>query len=231
MTEAVVHLACARVDDLLPQLPAPHASWLSPQEQQRLAHISTDTRRGQFLAARWQARLLLARASASEAGSWRVTAPEAAPPRVEGRDDLYLSISHSGGWVACAVAATPIGLDLEAPRRRRDIDGLVDLCCTPREQAGFEGLDAKQRETLFYELWTVKEAWIKRRGDWVAPQRLRQVEAGAGTAADAWTWRVRDWTLALCAPGVRSVRWWSPLPPLTRSWAVCDAAVSEPGAA
>jgi 4'-phosphopantetheinyl transferase len=215
-----VHLACAEVAALLQQAPPP-AQWLTEGEQARLAEIVAPRRRDQFLAARWQARWLLARVFGGVPQRWALEAPRDAPPRVPARSDLVLSISHSGARTACALAGAAVGLDLEQPQRRRDLAGLVALCCTPREQAMFEGLAEPQREALFYQLWTVKEAWLKRRGEWIAPQRLVQLEARPDDRGGIRAWTGEAWTLALCADA-QEVRWWSAQPRAVRNWDLQD---------
>lgn len=211
MTPAgVVHLACG-------PLAAPGTDWLSPGEARRLDGLHSESRRAQFLAARWQARWLLAQVHGGAPRDWQLEAPVDAPPGVIGRPDLFLSLSHSGSHTACALAASPVGLDLEQPVRPRDIAGLVALCCTPREQALFATPDA----ALFHELWTVKEAWLKQRGEGIAPRRLAQVEALPQPDGDVRTWRGAGWHLAVTAT---AVRWWTPEPPVRGAWGVRDLA-------
>jgi len=217
---AVVHLACATVAALLREAP-PASAWLGPGESARLSALRSESRRAQFLAARWQARRLLAQAAGGTPTEWMLDAPNDAPPLVAGRPDLFLSISHSGERTACALATQAIGLDLEQPRRRRDIQGLVALCCTPREQAMFAGLPENERDSLFHQLWTVKEAWLKRRGDWVAPRRLAQLDCTPAAQGEVRCWRGEDWQLAVTA---QDVRWWTEAPAPSTSWTVRDAA-------
>jgi 4'-phosphopantetheinyl transferase len=212
---SAVHLACAEVAVLLP----PVVDWLSESEQQRFAGIVGERRRTQFLAARWQARWLLAQVLGGRPRDWPLEAPHDAPPRVQGRDDLFLSVSHSGARSACALASAPVGLDLEQPQRQRDIAGLIALCCTPGEQALFAGCDEAARAALFYELWTVKEAWLKRRGEWIAPRRLQQLDARPAEDGEVRTWAGEDWQLAATA---RQVRWWTAEPPEQRCWQLRD---------
>ncbi|HEX7889583.1 MAG TPA: 4'-phosphopantetheinyl transferase superfamily protein [Ramlibacter sp.] len=209
-------VACARSAACLPQ----GCGWLSGEEAARLAAITATQRREQFLAARWLARGLLAQAAGGEPQDWSLTAGEAVKPTVIGHPEWHVAIAHSGEWVACAVAREAIGIDLEAPARRRDIEGLVRLCCTEREQQLFAGLDASAQEALFHELWTVKESWLKRRGEWVAPARLVRVEGQPGEPGEVRTWLGESWVLALC--GGQDVRWLGELPLPLRTWQVRD---------
>lgn len=71
--------------------------------------------------------------------------------------DLHLSISHSGGWVVCAVADVPVGIDLELPRPVRP--GLAARWFDTDEQA----LTAHD-SSAFFDLWMVKEAVLKETG-------------------------------------------------------------------
>ena len=205
-----VHVACGAIGALPAQAPQ---GWLSASEAARLATFTSAKRREQFVAARWQARGLLAQVLGGDPVAWVLAAPNDAPPTIVGRPDLFLSISHSGGWTACALGASPLGLDLEAPQRQRDIAGLMELCCTPGERALLAQID-------FYELWTVKEAWLKRRGEWIAPSRLQQLDARPATGGDVRTWEGYGWRLALCTG--EAAHWWTPPPRFARTWGVKD---------
>ena len=210
-----VLVACARAAACLPE----GTDWLSAEEAVRLEAIHAQARREQVLAARWLARELLAHAAGGQPRDWALTAGEAVKPTVIGHPQRHVAITHSGDWVACAVATDAIGIDLEAPARARDIEGLLRLCCTQREQRLFEGLDASAQDALFHELWTVKESWLKRRGEWVAPARLVRIEAQPGEG-QVRTWRGHGWVLALCGGG--EVRWSGQEPAAQRAWLLRD---------
>lgn len=219
----VVHVACGRVAALLEAAP-PALEWLSGAERERLSSIGTERRRGQFLAARWQARLLLAQVAGGSAQRWSLGAPADAPPSVDGHPDAQLSVSHSADRVAVAASGAAIGLDLECPQRRRDIEGLVALCCTPAERRMFDGAGAAAREALFHELWTVKESWLKRRREWIAPARLAQLQASVDANGEVRTWRLEQAWIALCAPAESIVHWQGEAPQRLRRWQVADLA-------
>ena len=85
--------------------------------------------------------------------------------------DLYVSISHCGGKIACAISREPVGIDLE---RIRPVD--LKLCrhvCVPEEKAyllenhrEYEDRECQDPEVLrrFFEIWTAKEAYFKKCG-------------------------------------------------------------------
>jgi 4'-phosphopantetheinyl transferase len=214
-----VHVACGEAAALLAAAP-PSERWLSTTEARRLAAMQSVSRRASFVGARWHARWLLAQAFGGQPMHWHLDAPHDAPPRVAQRPDLFLSTSHSGGLVATALAAQAVGIDLEVPRPDRDIAGLRELCCTAPEQALFDGLDTDACAAMFHELWTVKEAWLKRRGDWLAPSRLQQIDVAPDAQGRIRTWRGPRWQMALCIDGASEIRWWTPEPGDARRWAV-----------
>lgn len=215
---APAHLACARLQEVLAAAPPP-AGWVSASEAQRLQGIATERRRAQFLAARWLARTLLANVFGNAPTAWSLQALPDAPPAVTGRPDLSMTVSHSATWVACALSTHAIGLDLEAPERPRDIAGLIEVCCTPAEQELLA--TAADPSAFFYELWTVKESWLKRRQEWIAPRRLQQLDAAPSLEGEVRTWRAPGLHLALCAPGAQ-VQWWTPALAHAGCWRVTD---------
>lgn len=85
-------------------------SWLSPQRRKRAGRMLDDR---ETVCGEGLARELLAAALHCP--------PEEAPLRYDAQgkpltDGLYLSISHSRGLAACAVADRPVGLDVELVR-------------------------------------------------------------------------------------------------------------------
>lgn len=142
-------------------------SWLSAQEQVRHQSITAPRRRHQFLAGRWLARHCMA---AWQGGDWQaygLSAPEAGRPEVRqvpphvSAADLHVSLSHSGDWLACAVAGQPVGIDVEDASRDRDVDALGDAIYGASERAALSVMSAQARRAYFFSLWTLKEAWIK----------------------------------------------------------------------
>ena len=79
-------------------------------------------------------------------------------PMIAGHDDVYCSISHSGGWSTGATSRIPIGVDIEAVRPRRA--ELLRYITTERERRLLRRLTVAGDDLLTL-LWTAKEAVLK----------------------------------------------------------------------
>jgi 4'-phosphopantetheinyl transferase len=80
-------------------------------------------------------------------------------PFLKGHEDFHFNISHSRDWVVCACGAAPVGVDIEFVRA---ID--LDLAVRYFSAEDCRGLFEKEqagRIRHFYELWTLKESYIK----------------------------------------------------------------------
>ncbi len=210
--------------------------WLSDTERARLATLSAPGRRAQFLAGRLGARQLLAASHGGDAlVDWCLDATHDAPPRLQrGPCALHVAISHSGDRVACAVAAEPVGLDLEVPRRQRDIAALCAGVCTTAEQARLLALPMARRAGHFYRIWTLKEAWLKRRGEGASPARLAALHTQAQApheAAEGRVWQQGGLTLALLAPTSMPLEWHGSTEPVSDAsperWRVDELVLSH----
>jgi 4'-phosphopantetheinyl transferase len=82
--------------------------------------------------------------------------PFVAAPSVR---ELDVNASHGGVWVAAAASAGRIGVDVE-PERPISA-GLVERCLSTQERAHLEGLPREQVLACFFQLWTIKEAYLK----------------------------------------------------------------------
>lgn len=82
-------------------------------------------------------------------------------PYVKGRSDLWFSVSHSDRCVAIAVDRREVGLDVEI-LRTKDIEKLCDRFFSAGEREYV--LNSKDKPSAFTEIWTRKEAYLKRTG-------------------------------------------------------------------
>jgi 4'-phosphopantetheinyl transferase len=113
---------------------------LSATDRARYARFATPRRRREFLAGRW----LLAASQASWARDARVGT----------------SVSHSGGWVACALLERGVpGVDIE-PMVARDFPKLGAWAFAPRDREPWPRAPRDARRA-FYGRWTRYEARLK----------------------------------------------------------------------
>ncbi len=192
----------ARLDVAAGEAQANGLHWLTEDEALRLQAMTAPARRHSFIAGHWLARKL--------AADWlQVDMPCIALHRhVDGRPQLLidgapsslsLSLSHSGDWLACAIATVPVGIDIELPRRRRNLDALARFAFSPDEVERLQRLPEAERSAGFHLLWTLKEARGKRTGEGLLPEQSRRITAQSSDAADAdaMSWAFHDGTLAL----------------------------------
>lgn len=182
--------------------------WLTAAERQRLESITAPLRRRQFLAGHWLVRDLAARCRGGAAADWQLENDGRGQPSLRLRNTrLCVSLSHSGGFVAVAVAGQPLGLDLEYPGRPRDLAALAGFTFSPEECRALADTPADRQLRQFLSTWSLKEAFGKRCGDGLQPSRARRMLAREADpdSAEAWRWDLPgQGVLALAAwPGAR----------------------------
>ena len=83
-------------------------------------------------------------------------------PLLAGVKDFHFNLSHSGDWVVCAVDSLPVGIDVE---KIRDVNlNLSERFFAKEEHDYLSALDSKRRTEAFFEIWTLKESFIKAEG-------------------------------------------------------------------
>lgn len=108
------------------------------------------------------------------------------------------NISHGPRWVACAFAWKGcIGVDIDSEARRNRTDDIASHYFHPNEQAYLQGIqDASARRRAFFQLWTLKEAYLKSLGDGISGDRLKQTAfscARNGTVSAAFSLPKGNW--------------------------------------
>lgn len=189
----------------------PVSRWMSAEELARLATMRAQQRAEQFAAGRWLARRLLSVTFGGDASEWALSAAEDTPPvatHIAGAVGMpvFVSIAHSGDHLACAVSDMPVGVDIEALQPRRHLDTLIEATTTEAERAALPALqphsDEDARMEAFFQLWTLKEAWIKCHGGNLFQTMMGHVVEAVPAPlerANGLTWRRQDAVLALAA--------------------------------
>ena len=96
---------------------------------------------------------------------------------------LFVSLSHSGSFVAAAAADRPVGIDLQEKRRIRE--GVLRRWYSAAEREWIGAGDAGERAI---RLWTMKEAYAKLKGTGI----FRGDHFSAGFSGDSLLTRYGD---------------------------------------
>lgn len=74
---------------------------------------------------------------------------------------VEFSLTHAAYYAACALDASPVGLDLEVPRVTMPV---ARRCFHPDEVSFLETLSEPEQPDALLRLWTIKEAYTKQLG-------------------------------------------------------------------
>jgi 4'-phosphopantetheinyl transferase len=80
-------------------------------------------------------------------------------PYLEGQSGMHFNLSHAGDWIVCAVDSSPIGIDVE---QIQSIDmAIAAHYFSAAEQEALQAIPPENRPSCFFDLWTLKESYIK----------------------------------------------------------------------
>lgn len=114
---------------------------------------------------------VLSRYASVAPADWQFAADEHGKPRVVGAAaGLQFNVSHSREWLVCALARhAPVGVDLEYCDTQREVMKLAQRFFCAAEVSALAACAASVLHDRFYDLWTLKEAAVKARGEALAP--------------------------------------------------------------
>jgi 4'-phosphopantetheinyl transferase len=173
---------------------AEHAHVLSPEERRRAAALRDAGNRDRYVVAHLWLRRLLGEALCVAPARVPIEAASCAhcggphgKPQLPASTGLYFSLSHATAVVLCALARTPIGVDVEAvPADTRHLELLS--CLDPTERAAVTAAPASLQPAAFMRCWVRKEAYLKGTGEGLS-REPHSVRVGAGPTPeqpDGW---------------------------------------------
>lgn len=140
-------------------------AWLTETEQQRFQRYQRDASRFQFLLGRFLMRSVLSQYIDLGPAEWKFDQNKYGKPAIKAEQNsaaIYFNLSHSSERAVLAVSTMEyIGVDIESNRKDRRVKKLVDRYFGTEEVKDLLALDESQQQARFYELWTLKEAYIK----------------------------------------------------------------------
>lgn len=78
-------------------------------------------------------------------------------PYIDGRNDIFVSLSHSKGTAMCGISDRETGVDVElCSKRRKSVESRI---FTEGEISLID--NAENEDKAFFTLWTLKESYLK----------------------------------------------------------------------
>jgi 4'-phosphopantetheinyl transferase len=156
-----------RITDTLDEMDvADGIALLSPDERERHSRFAFARDRRDYAAAHALLRESLSRYAAVAPMAWRFRAG-GKPSLVadDGFPSLSFNLSHTHGLVACAISnGSDVGIDVEAVDRSID-ESVAERFFFETESADLRRCVSHERQRRFFELWTLKEAYLKAVGE------------------------------------------------------------------
>jgi 4'-phosphopantetheinyl transferase len=151
------------------------ATWcgcLDATELDRASTFRFAPDRATYVAAHWLLRTARAAAGGLPPQAWRYTTDPSGKPRIAlelGRAELQFNLSHTRGFVACAIGrGSEIGIDVERLDRMNPGLDIARHFFSPAEIALLGNAPEERQRETFFRLWTLKEAFIKATGEGLA---------------------------------------------------------------
>ena len=166
LTAGDVHVRYRRTDLLDEAALSSAIALLSEEEHARFDRIRTQPDRDEYAIAHALLRSTLSALGDRPPASWRfATGPYGKPALADSAPPLSFNLSHARGLVACAVAArADVGLDIESIRRATNWRGIASRYFSSAELAEIDRAEPERQAVRFFELWTLKEAFVKALG-------------------------------------------------------------------
>lgn len=159
---------------------------LSAGERKRAARFASARHRLMFIAAHAMLRTALSGYQNVRPEAWTFGEAANGKPVLAERHhgiDLTFNLAHTDDLVACAVArGADVGVDVEAVKSRVHALDVAMRFFSPAEVDELRTCGEGDRDARFIEIWTLKESYIKARGEGLSRQL-----AGFGFTFDAET--------------------------------------------
>lgn len=164
-----IDLWCAYISEIADESLWPrYDALLTAEERERQARFRFARDRRRFLVTRALVRSVLSRYAAVRPQDWVFSLGTHGRPAIFAPHTaamLEFNISHSADLVMLGVTAgRTLGIDTESVAAREGGFEGLDRYFAPEESAALLALAPGERRRRFFELWTLKESYIKARG-------------------------------------------------------------------
>lgn len=169
-----VHIWLAELDLSAPQIQQ-LGETLSVDECDRAKRFYFERDRQRFIAGRGILRNILSRYLAITPSQIQFCYGKRGKPALTNQR-VSFNLSHSQGLALYVIAQDRlVGIDLEQVRSMPDAEGIAKSFFSQREYAVIQGMPADEKQAVFFNGWTRKEAFLKAIGDGLY-KPLEQIE-------------------------------------------------------
>lgn len=153
-----------------PHLLDRYRTLLSEDETRRCARFTFPKLQDKYLATRAMVRTCLSRYANVAPADWQfATGEQGKPYLLNAPLALSFNLTHSGERAVLAISLdTPLGIDIEQLSRQRDYLGIAQHYFHADEVEQLMACTEEQQYRFFFQLWTLKEAYLKARGTGIA---------------------------------------------------------------
>jgi 4'-phosphopantetheinyl transferase len=207
---------CGEITDA--SLLASYRRLLSPAEAAQELRFRMAASRHRYLLTRALVRTTLSRYAPPAPAQWAIATDRYGRPRILNQDagvaDISFNISHTEDLILLGITArSALGVDVETLRERTPSLQLADRFFSRAESHCLRELAPAARQSRFFDFWTLKESYIKARGQGLSIPLDRfgfhirdrelslRVHPELGDSAGRW----RFWLLEPCAGHVAAV--------------------------
>ncbi len=134
--------------------------------------------------------------------SFKKEISETGKPFFRAMPEVQFSITHSGGYWACAFGCAPVGLDMEKHRQCKSGD-ISKRFFHPSEYEYLKslGLDIK----AFFDLWCAKESYVKFTGEGLSGLGSFSVTDGTINVEVRDIQFLNDFSMCLCSDKIEKI--------------------------
>ncbi len=185
LSDEDVHVWRARLDQSDARVEA-LKGLLCDEERERAARFHFDRHRRRYIVARGALRVILGGYLDAEPDRTRFSYSDKGKPSLADEwagSKIDFNVSHSHELAVYAFArARLVGIDVEQIRSKPVAEELAERFFSPRECDLFLDLPRDRKQEVFFDLWTLKEAYLKATGEGVSG--LENIEIGFPASGD-----------------------------------------------
>ncbi len=135
---------------------------ISPEKREKIQRFRFEEDKWRALCAEILIRYLIIEKLGYENRQIAFYRNEYGKPYLQGVQDFYFNLSHSGDWVLCGISNREIGVDIEHITKSHT--DLAARFFNPQEYTFLLEQSPECRDRWFYQIWSLKESYIKYKG-------------------------------------------------------------------